>query len=122
MVSWLQDIYFQLGFSSEAARLLIREQGLDSPERFRLFIDKNVSDICIVIRKIGSKNANRTLDRGQLILVIAQEKLKLAVFLFHHWWRCILGWKVMGICEDIVHLLAGQNRLKDEYKDPDVMP
>ena len=28
----------------------------------------------------------------------------------------------MGMSEDKVHLLAGQKRLKDEYKDPDVLP
>ena len=27
-----------------------------------------------------------------------------------------------GVQEDIVHLLAGQKRLKDDYKDPDVLP
>ena len=30
MASWLQDIYLKLRLSSEAARLLVREQGLDS--------------------------------------------------------------------------------------------
>ena len=33
MASWLQDMYIKLEFSPEAAMLLIREQGLDSPER-----------------------------------------------------------------------------------------
>ena len=33
MASKLQDMYIQLGFSPRAAKLLIREQGLDSPER-----------------------------------------------------------------------------------------
>ena len=28
----------------------------------------------------------------------------------------------MGVHEGTVHLLAGQKRLKDEYKDPDVLP
>ena len=28
----------------------------------------------------------------------------------------------MGACEDIVHLLAGQKRLEDDYKDPDMLP
>ena len=28
----------------------------------------------------------------------------------------------MGVQENTVHLLAGQKRLKDEYKNPDVLP
>ena len=51
-------------------------------------------------------------DRRQQVWVIAQENLKLAAFLFHHWWRC----------EDIVCLLASQKRFKDDYKTPYVLP
>ena len=33
-----------------------------------------------------------------------------------------LQYLATGVQEDIVHLLAGQKRLKDDYKDPDVLP
>ena len=56
-------------------------------------------------------------DRGQHISVITQENLKLAYFLFHHQWRCTLDWEVMGVHKKKVHLLAGQKKLKDKYKD-----
>ena len=65
MASWLQDMYIWLGFSPEAAMLLIREQGLDSPERLRVLTDNNVNGICNVMRKPGSKNVDGTPDRGQ---------------------------------------------------------
>ena len=87
MASVLQDMYLWLRFSPETARLLIREQELDSPERLRVLTDKNVDDICNVLRKQGSKNANWMPKRGQQVSVTAQENLKLAIFLFHHWWR-----------------------------------
>ena len=74
------------------------------------------------MRKPGCKNANGTPDRGQRVSVIVQEKLKLVAFLFHHRWRYTLYWEVMGVHEDIMHLLAGQKKLKDEYKDIDMMP
>ena len=90
MALWLQDMYFLLRFSSEATSLLIQEQGLDSPERLRVLTDKNVDGICYVMRKPGGKNDNRTSGRGQQVLVIVQENLKLAIFLFHHWWRYTL--------------------------------
>ena len=51
-------MYFWLAISSDAARLLVREQGLDSPERLRVVTDKTVSDICHVTRKPDGKNAN----------------------------------------------------------------
>ena len=57
-----------------------------------------------------------------MVSVIAQENLKLAVFLFHCQGRCTIDWEVTGLCEEMVHLLAGQKRLEDEYKDPDVLP
>ena len=85
----LQNMYIWLGFSPKAAKLLIREQGLDNPNRLRVLTNKNVDDICNVVRKPGSKNADGTPDRGQQVSVIAQENLKLA-FLFHHRWICTL--------------------------------
>ena len=45
MVLWLQDMYVRLGFSPKAAKLLVREQGLDSPERLHVLTNKNVNDI-----------------------------------------------------------------------------
>ena len=47
----------------------------------RVLTDNNVDDICNVTRKPGSKNADKMTNRGQQVLVIAQENLKLAVFL-----------------------------------------
>ena len=103
-------------------KLLIREQGLDSLDRLRVLSGKNVDDICNVMRKPGSKNANGMLNRGQQVSVIAQENLKLAAFLFHHRWRFTLDWKMTEIDKGTVHILAGQKKLKDGYKDPDVLP
>ena len=74
----------ELGFSSEAPKLLIREQGQDCPERLRVLTDKNVDDICNIVRKLVGKNDNRIPEIGQQVLVIAKENLKLAVFLFNH--------------------------------------
>ena len=90
MVLWLQDMYLWLGFSPEKASLLVREQGLHSPDRLRVLIDKNVDDICDIVMKPGGKNANEMSDRGQQLSVIAQENLKLAAFLFHRWWSATL--------------------------------
>ena len=63
-------MYVQLGFSSLAARLLVREQGVDSSERLRVCTDKNIDDICNVMRKPGGKNANGSPNRRQQISVI----------------------------------------------------
>ena len=82
----------------------------DSLERLRVLTDKNVDDICNVM-----KNVDGMPDRWQQVSVIAQESLKLAIFLFHHQWRYTFDWKVMVLCEDTVCLLAGQKRLKDKY-------
>ena len=107
MASCLQDMYIKLGFSLKAAKLLVTEQQLDSPDRLRVLTKKNVINICNIVRKPGSKNANGTCDRGQQVTVIAQENLKKATFLFHHRWRCTLDWEIMGVDEGIVHLMAG---------------
>ena len=88
MALWLHDTYLWLRFSTKAAKLLVREQALDSPERLRVLMVKNVDGICNVMRKPGGKNANRMPNWGQQVSVIAQENLNLAVFLFHHRWRC----------------------------------
>ena len=114
-------MYIWLGFSPEAAKLLISEQKLDSPDRLRVLTDKNVDDIFNVVRMPGGKNADGTPNRGQQVSVIAQENLKLAAFLFHHRWRCTLDWEIMGVDEGTVCLMAGQKKLKDEYKDPNLL-
>ena len=81
-------------------------------------MDKNVNDIYNVTRKPDGKNANVMPDRGQQVSVIAQENLKQAAFLFHHRWRCTIDFEITEVDEGTVPLLAGQKKLKDEYKDP----
>ena len=61
-------------------------------------------------------------SKGQQVSVIAQENLKLAVLPFHHVWRCTFDWEVTGVHEGTVCLLVGQKRLKDDYKDPNMLP
>ena len=97
--------------------MLVRVQGLDSPKRLIVLTNNNVNDVCNVVKKPDGKNADRMPDRRQQVSVIAQENLKLAIFLFYHMWRCTLD-----LHEDSVNLLTGQERLEDEYKDPDVLP
>ena len=81
----------------------------------------SMTNVMTYMRKPGGKNANGTPNQGQQVSVIAQENLKLAVFLFNHRWICTLDWKVMRVHEDKVHLIEGQKKLKDEYKDPDML-
>ena len=61
---WLQDINVWIGFSPEPAKLLTKEQGLDSPERLRALTNNNVHDIYNVMRKLGD-------NTGQQLYVIA---------------------------------------------------
>ena len=54
MALWFHDMYLQLEFGPKAGNLLIRKHRLDSPYRLRIFTDKNVDDICNIMRKPGS--------------------------------------------------------------------
>ena len=73
------------------------------------------------VRPCGSMICTCT-NREQQVSVVAHENLMLAIFLFHHQWRCTFDWEVTVVCEYTVHLLAGQKRLEDKYKDQDVLP
>ena len=84
MASLLQDMYIRQGFSPEAAKLLVREQRLDSPERLRVLTDKNVNNICNFFIKQRWQECQCDAQQGAASLRIAQESLKLAIFLFHH--------------------------------------
>ena len=97
IASWLQNMYLWLGFGPKAAKLLIREQGLDSTERLRVITDKNVDDICNVVRKPGGKNPDGMPDREQQVSVIAQENLKLGgdTPLIGKFWEYAM---IQGIC------------------------
>ena len=64
-------MYIQLGFSPKAAKLLVREQGIGSPERLQILIDQNVDDTHNVLRKPGGKNADEMPNIGQQVSVIA---------------------------------------------------
>ena len=92
--------------------MLIREQGLDCPERLRVLMNNNIDDNCNVMRKSGGKNDIGMPDRGQQVSAIAQKNLKLSVFLFHHRWRCTFNWDVMKVHEETVHLLSDRRGLK----------
>ena len=65
MALWLHDMYLQIGFSPKSARLFTREKGLESTDKLRVLTDKDVNDICNVMRKPA--------NRGQHISVISQE-------------------------------------------------
>ena len=73
-------------------------------------------------KKLGSLNANRTPNRGQLVSVMAQENLKSATILLHHRWTWTLVWKVRGVEEKTVCKLASQNELEVKYNDPKMLP
>ena len=73
MALWLQDMYILLGFSHKAAKLLIREQGVDRTERPRVLTNKNIDDICKFMRMPGGKNADGKPDRGQQISFTAHK-------------------------------------------------
>ena len=60
MASWLQDMYIQFEFSPKAAKLLIREQGLDSLEMLKVLTDKNIYDICNIRKNPGNKSQCNT--------------------------------------------------------------
>ena len=57
-------MYLRLNFSSEAATLLTRAQGLDSSEGLRVLTDIKFNNICNVERKSGSKNDNGEPTEG----------------------------------------------------------
>ena len=59
-------MYLQFEFGLNAGWLLIKEQVLDSLDRMQVLTNKNVDDICNVMRKPGSQNANQMPDRGQI--------------------------------------------------------
>ena len=97
---------------------LITHQRTGSIHSNKALADKNINDICNVIRKPGRKKQNGMPDKGQQISVITQENLKLAAFSFHQIWRCTFDWEAMGVYDDNVCLLSEQMRYDDDYKDP----
>ena len=122
MAAWLKNMYIHLEFSLAEEKLLIKEQELDSPERLPVLTDKNVHDICNVVRKPGVKSADGIINTKQQISAIAQENLKVAAFLFYHKWRCNLDWKPTRVNEDTLHLMEGQKEFKDKNKVPNLLP
>ena len=59
----LEAMYAWLGFSHDTAKELIQEQGMDNPNRLRALTNKNVDDICNIIRKC-SKSTDGLPDRA----------------------------------------------------------
>ena len=68
----------RLSLVPKQSKFLVREQGLDSPERLRFLTNKTVKYICNDVKKPGGKIADGMPDRGQLVSVISQVNLKLA--------------------------------------------
>ena len=67
MDMWLQEMCLWLVFSPKGAQLLVREEGQDSS-----FCQKECQQHLQYYEKTGSKNADRTPNRGQQVSVITQ--------------------------------------------------
>ena len=52
-----------LGFTCNAARVLVHENGLNSPVRLRVLNHKNLDYTCNVVRKPGGKSAHSSPKR-----------------------------------------------------------
>ena len=66
----------RLGFSTQAASDIIREQGIDTLEELRVLDDKEVECLCKVVRKPGgTSNA-----AGTAVSLRAEVNLKMAVY------------------------------------------
>ena len=59
---------------------------------------------------------------GKQISVKTQENLFIAVVQIHNWKRCTFEWDATGVNKKVVHLLAGQKKLEDMNKDPEMLP
>ena len=67
----IAPIYVHLAWiQSQSSHVACQQEELDSPEMLRVLTDKNVDDICNVMKKPGGKNADGTSDRGQQVSVM----------------------------------------------------
>ena len=72
----------RLGFSQTVAMKLVDDRGIDSPWTVASLSNEDIAAICDVICRPGGLVSGKTLDRGNLISVLAAKNMKLAAFMF----------------------------------------
>ena len=58
----MKDVYVGLGFTANAALKMVTQQGIDSLEELRELDDKEVENLCRVLRKPGGFMPNPNAD------------------------------------------------------------
>ncbi len=70
------------GFTADAAKEIIKNQGYDDLDKFYLLNNKVVNTLCSIVRKLHVLASRSTSDHA--ISNLAQEHLKLAIFAMKH--------------------------------------
>ena len=121
----MRQVMVRMGFTNEGAAAVVNPegQGVDSIENLRLMTDNDVESLCAVIRRPGGTIAdgqgNQVPNRGVNISILAEKKLKLAVYFVKHKKRCSEDVDFAQITLANVQALQSLYDQEKAHKDPE---
>ena len=77
----MQVMYLRLDYSQTVVEKHVVDQGIDFPCTLASLSDKDISEICDVIRRPGGIVTRSITDRGSQISVVVAKDLNLAMFI-----------------------------------------
>ena len=87
----LRQVFVRLGFSQDAARSIVEDQGIDSLDEINFLCDKQIKLLCYVVRRPGGTVANPNAEAGGTVnnpgvqvSVRAENNMKLAAYYIRH--------------------------------------
>lgn len=111
-----------LGFTQEAATDIRDVQQVNSLPEIGLLTDKDVENLCKIVRRPGGTNASGTVNPGNSVSLRAETNLKLAVYWYHHHVRTSRVPIITEMTLVNVRALAKLRDAENEHSDPNVLP
>ena len=80
----IRALFGRMGFTNEVSDYLVTDQSLDSLDEIALLTDKDIDNLCSVVRRPGGTIANNVPNPGLNVSVRAQINMKLLVYYTQH--------------------------------------
>ena len=85
----VRALFGRMGFTNEVSNYLVTDQSLDSLDEIALLTNKDIDNLCSVVRRPGGTIGNNVPNPGLNVSVRAQVNMKLLVYYTQHMLRRI---------------------------------
>lgn len=119
----MRTMMTRLGFSVAAAQAIVDDQGIDTLGKIKLLTDKEIENLCKVIRRpggtiAGAAGAPQIPNPGVQVNQRAEGHLKLLAFYLRHQFRVSRTATAPNITLELIHTVRELCEYESTYKTP----